>query len=192
MNRTLLPLLVCVLVIGIGAVAQNESSAPTSPGAQVRLGNTYLEKKDYSSAMVWFRKAAAQGNAVAQNNVGWLYESGFGVSRDYAEALNWFSKAATQGNADAENNIGWLYQNGWAVKQDYAQAITWYRKAADQGNTRAEENIGSFYEKGLGVKQDFPGSNGLVPQSCGSRKYKRPGERGMALPARLGNEARLR
>src|SRR5580658_2230593 len=117
MNRAVLLLLVCVTAICAGEVAQNNSPAPTSPEAQIRLGNTYLDQKDYSSAMIWFRKAAEKGNAAAQNNIGFLYESGFGVKQDYAEALNWFSKAANQGDADAQNNIGWLYQSGWAVKQ---------------------------------------------------------------------------
>src|SRR5215469_1014170 len=101
-----------------GISAQKVSTPqPTTPEAQARLGNDYLKQKDYSSAMTWFRKAAERDNPVAENNIGWLYENGFGVKQDYTEAMNWFHKAASQGNAEAQNNIGWLYQNGWGVKQ---------------------------------------------------------------------------
>jgi TPR repeat protein len=36
-------------------------------------------KRDYGEAMRWYRKAADQGDAFAQNNVGWLYANGLGV-----------------------------------------------------------------------------------------------------------------
>jgi TPR repeat protein len=31
--------------------------------------------QDYGEAMRWYRKAADQGNASAQTNIGWLYEN---------------------------------------------------------------------------------------------------------------------
>lgn len=75
------------------AVAQNASQLqPTTPEEQVQLGNDYLDKKDYSSAMTWFRKAAGRSNPVAENNIGWLYENGFGVKQDYLEAMIWFRR----------------------------------------------------------------------------------------------------
>ncbi len=150
---------VCVALISIRATAQDLSQPePTTPAAQTRLGNTYLDKKDYASALIWFRKAAEKTEPAAENNLGWLYENGFGIKQDYAEAMNWFLKAAGQRNADAQNNIGWLYQNGWGVKQDYSEAMSWYRKAANQGNTRALHNIGWLYENGLGVNRDYAGA----------------------------------
>src|SRR5271163_4275478 len=91
-------LIACVL--SVQAVAQNGSTSasppqPTTPDAQVRLGNEYLDKKDYSSAMIWFRKAAERNNPIAQNNIGWLYDNGLGVNKDYTEAMNWFRKSAS-------------------------------------------------------------------------------------------------
>ena len=99
-------------VCSLGAIAQNTSSVqPTAPDAQVRLGNDYLDKKDYSSAMIWFRKAAEHANPVSENNIGWLYENGWGVKQDYSEAMNWFRKAASQGYALSQNNINMLYEH---------------------------------------------------------------------------------
>ena len=144
-------------MISARAIAQDVVSPnPTTPAAQVQLGNTYLAQQNYSMAMTWFRKAADQGDAVGQNNIGWLYQNGFGVKQDYPEAMTWYRKSANQGYAAAQVNIGWLYHNGWGLTQDYAEAMTWYRKAANQGNAKAQTNIGWLYEKGLGVKQDYP------------------------------------
>ncbi len=105
--------------------------------------------------MTWFRKAADQGDATAQNNIGWLYKNGWGVKQDYAEAATWFRRAADQGNATAQVNLGWLYRRGYGVELDYAKAMAWFRKAAAQGNAQAQANIGWLYEKGLGVQQDY-------------------------------------
>ena len=53
--------------------------------------------QDYAQAAEWYRKAADQGFAGAQVNLGLLYANGQGVARDYAEALKWFRSAADRG-----------------------------------------------------------------------------------------------
>ena len=54
-------------------------------------------KQDYAQAAQWYRKAADQGNARAQYNLGTLYEAGNGVEKDVDKAVEWFRKAAKQG-----------------------------------------------------------------------------------------------
>ena len=48
--------------------------------AQYNLGNKYYEGKDvlkdYKEAVKWYRKAADQGLANAQNNLGSMYDNG--------------------------------------------------------------------------------------------------------------------
>src|SRR5712692_1877137 len=46
-----------------------------------------------------YRKAAEQGDADAQSNLGWAYANGRGVSPDYTQAAQWYRKAAELGNA---------------------------------------------------------------------------------------------
>ncbi|MFA4871976.1 MAG: SEL1-like repeat protein [Patescibacteria group bacterium] len=101
------------------------------------------------------RKAAEQGDATAQKNLGIMYESGQGVPKDYAKAVEWFQKAAEQGNPHAQLNLGNMYYNGQGVSRDYVKAVEWYRKAAEQGEATAQFHFGLIYYNGQGVPQDY-------------------------------------
>jgi len=90
-----------------------------------------------AEAVKWYRKAAEQGDADAQFNLGVMYDEGHGVLQDDAEAVKWYRKAAEQGNAKAQFNLGVMYGNGRGVPQDYVEAHKWFNLAAAQGNQRA-------------------------------------------------------
>ena len=62
--------------------------------------------QDYAEAMKWYRKAADQGHARAQFNLGFMYYDYKGVRQNYAEAMKWYRKAAGQGHARAQFNLG--------------------------------------------------------------------------------------
>ena len=100
-------------------------------------------------------KAAEQGYAHAQSNLGTLIRDGQGVAQDDTEAVMWFRKAADQGDAVAEFLLGNQYAFGKGVPQDYSEAMSWFRKAAEQGHPRAMHDLGVIYAKGLGVPQDY-------------------------------------
>ena len=51
--------------------------------------------------MKWFRLAAAQGIALAQFKLGFMYKAGEGVPQDYVQAHKWFNLAASRGNPSA-------------------------------------------------------------------------------------------
>ena len=95
--------------------------------------------QNYVEAMKWYRKAAEQGLAEAQSNLGMMYYHGEGVPKDYVEAAKCYRKAAEQGLAFAQFNLGWIYENGEGVPKDMAEATKWYRKAAEQGDADAME-----------------------------------------------------
>ena len=59
--------------------------------------------KDDRQAVYWYRKAADQGNANAQYNLGVMYENGEGVAKDDKQAVYWYRKAADQGNSHGSN-----------------------------------------------------------------------------------------
>jgi TPR repeat protein len=61
--------------------------------------------KDYAEAVQLYRLAAAQGHALAQNNLGYMFSKGQGVAQDRAEAIRWYRLAAAQGHAQAKTNL---------------------------------------------------------------------------------------
>ena len=83
--------------------------------------------------MQWYRKAAEQGFAQAQYNLGVMYENGRGVRQDYIQAVQWYRKAAEQGIAQAQYNLGLMYAKGEGVRRDHKIAKEWFGKACDNG-----------------------------------------------------------
>jgi hypothetical protein len=109
-------------------------------------------------------RAANQGGAEAQNDLGIMYENGSGVPQDYATAVAWYHKAADQGFAIAQYNLGTMYEHGEGVLKDDAEAVRWYRKAADQGDADAKEQLAAIYAR-------FPALRGQeVKQLAGETK----------------------
>ena len=96
--------------------------------------------QDYAAAVSWYRKAADQGHAGAQYNLGAAYRNGQGVSQDYAAAVSWYRKAANRGNASAQYNLGVMYRRGEGVRQDYVQAYKWIILSTSR-TTRADLRV---------------------------------------------------
>ncbi len=86
--------------------------------SQFQLGKQYYESGKYKDAALWYEKAMALGNAMAQFNLGLMYVKGQGVPQNYDQARQCFEKAAAQGLADAQFNLGIMYYNGQGVRQD--------------------------------------------------------------------------
>ena len=70
--------------------------------------NLLYQKGDHTKARLLFEKAAAQGLAKAQYNLGAMYRDEL---NNFPIALSWFEKAAAQGDLDAQNSIGYIYEN---------------------------------------------------------------------------------
>jgi hypothetical protein len=60
--------------------------------------------QDDKTAVKWYRLAAEQGNASAQNNLGVMYGNGTGVIQDNVYAHMWWNIAASSGDKDASEN----------------------------------------------------------------------------------------
>jgi hypothetical protein len=108
--------------------------------------NGFGVNKDPAEAAKWWQKAAEQGHADSQFNLGLAYGNGLGVKQDPTEAVKWFLKAAEQGIPPAQYALGVMYGNGFGVKRDSTEAVRWYREAAGQGYKKAQKKL-----KELGV-----------------------------------------
>ena len=126
--------------------------------AQSYLGYKYIEGKDtpqdYRKAYNWLLKAADQGYAIAQHNLGHMYTTvNEGVSIDYEKAIYWYTKAAKQGYAFSQHNLGRLYLLGEHVEQDFEEAFIWLSIASKQGHTGAQCTLGQMYLDGRGLPE---------------------------------------
>ena len=132
------------------ATPSGVSSAGT-PNDNVNNGVASLQRGHYAIAMRAWRPDADKGNALAQNNIGYLYEHGLGVGQSYPEAMAWYRKAAAQNLPQAQFNIGTLYYYGYGVEKNPREAVGWFRQAARQGLAEAQYMLGLSYHEGTGV-----------------------------------------
>ncbi len=75
------------------------------------------------------KKAADQGHAKAQFNLGLLYYIGEGVEANKEQAFMWFHKAAEQDLHYAQYRVSEYYQKGIGVVEDLPLAAYWLLKA---------------------------------------------------------------
>jgi len=89
-------------------IAQHRAEL-TNPADQYVLGKDFFMgrgvSQNYANAVKWWRKAADQELAKAQNNLAVMYAVGRGVALDNAEAIKWWRKSASQGYAPARINL---------------------------------------------------------------------------------------
>jgi uncharacterized protein len=104
-------------------------------------GLSKLAEKNYGEAVGLFRSAAAQGDPMAQYQLGTLYYQGLGLNQNYSEAALWYRRAAEQGNVDAQYSIGNMSLMGEGIPQNDLQAQYWYKEAAKQGHLSAIHNL---------------------------------------------------
>jgi TPR repeat protein len=126
--------------------------------AQEGLGRLHLfglgVPRSYPEASSWLLRAAAQGNARAQFELGVvaLQEERGATALAAAESL--VLSAAAAGLPEAERLAGAFSEEGLGVAQDPAAAADWYRRAAAQGDGGAERDLARLYALGLGVERD--------------------------------------
>jgi len=117
------------ILAGVIVAVTISSGAIAGPSEE---GWAAYQRGDYATALKLWRPLAAQGNAFAQSNLGFMYDSGQGVKRDLGEAAKWYRLAAEQGNPRAQSNLGSMYAAGEGVPQDYVQAYVWASLAASR------------------------------------------------------------
>lgn len=60
---------------------------------------------DFKTAFREWNPPTERGDSVAQNNLGFLYDSGTGVPEDDTKAVNWYKESAGQGFCKAQYNL---------------------------------------------------------------------------------------
>ena len=96
-------------------------------------------EQNFKEAVKWYQKAAFQGDAVGQFDLGGMYQRGRGVEQDSKEAVKWYQKAAFQGQATAQYALGFIYANGEGVEQNFVTGYAWWNIAATNGDQNAKK-----------------------------------------------------
>lgn len=102
-----------------------------------------------------FMLAAKEGHMAAQNNLGYMYREGAGVTLDQTKAAEWYQLAASQGSSIAQFELFKMYIDGLGVQQNYEKAACWCKKAAEQRLPAAQVKLGELYENGIWVEQNI-------------------------------------
>ena len=119
--------------------------------AQRTLGGELWKKGDHN-CLVWYRKAADQGDDVAQFNLGLAHLDGtFGAEVNPAETLKLWLLSAAQGNAGALKDLGVFWKDGLSGKKNLAKGIDFLKLAVEKGSTTAAFLLGEIYSEGRGV-----------------------------------------
>jgi len=153
-SSTLCALLCCCLALPVWSQNSEfkETKAKAEQGdaeAQFLLGSMYDSGlgvlKSYAESGKWYLKAAAQGVAEAQYELGLrYYEYGKKAKTNYTTAFSWFFKAANQGFVPAQYSVAVMYGLGQGVPQENVKAQKWFNIAAAQGVRRAVEAREAF------------------------------------------------
>lgn len=145
MKSSKVGLIATILFIAVFSIGMKMEARWCGTGNQKYCLISWLERigKDDEQAVNSLLKAAEQGDAVAQNNLGFDYDNGYGVKKNYIEAFKWYSIAAEQGNADAQRHLGDVYYYGYFpnVKEDTEEGCKLWRKAAVQGDAKAQKRL---------------------------------------------------
>ncbi|EKB14507.1 tetratricopeptide repeat protein [Aeromonas veronii] len=104
-----------------------------------------MDKSELPEEITTLIKAAEDGDATAQYELGYKYRRGQGVEQSDIKALYWYQKSAEQDNPFGQNALGGMYHNGWGVEQDNKKAFYWFTKSAQQGLDIGQFHLGNLY-----------------------------------------------
>lgn len=142
-------------------------------GAMFHLGKVYsigiAVEQNFSLAERWYLKAIALGEVRAHCNLGWLYQSGFGVPENKEKAFALLSTGARQGVLAAATSVGLMMLSGddrsMAIlghflvtgshgRTDVARGVAYLFGAVNRGFLPAHLWLGALYERGLGIERN--------------------------------------
>lgn len=134
--------------LGIGTDASNNNKNDDS------LKNKSLPEM-MTAAFSWYKKAADQGDADAQYELGQLYANNDFDQYDLEKSIIWYKKAIDNGNISAAVSLAECYRYGIGIEKNPAKAFELYKKILEEGSyPNVQYEIALMYEEGVGVKQD--------------------------------------
>lgn len=137
------------------------SAQSDNANGQLCFGN-YLAsggpvKRDEKQAMIFYRRAARQGNSSAACNIAQMYAD----RRNQRRAFFWYQRAAAMNDGDALVEVGGRSYEGNGVLRDPLYALRCFRKALQSASghiTQAGRQLAMFwigraYHEGCGTRK---------------------------------------
>ena len=179
-------------IYGIGTEENQEKALPLlarsaeggSNNALNMMGILYRDglgvEKDHKQALNYFYAAAAEGNMLAEYNLGMYFYKGWRegkntVDQDYEKAAYWLKIAADKGYHYAQTQLGICYYEGKGFASiDYTQAAHLFQLASNQGNILGTYYLAKCYEHGNGVDQSNEKAFDLYCKASNQRRARFP------------------
>lgn len=146
--------------------AASGDDVEASAEAKFEVAEILRQAGEYEKAARWYRYAAEQGHAEAQNALGSMLLNGMGVEPDEVEAALWYRSAALQAEPTAQYNLGVRYREGQGVPLDLPEAVKWLTLSAEQGYSNAMNDLGVCYQFGFGVDKNLEEAARLFAQAA--------------------------
>jgi TPR repeat protein len=119
-----------------GTARPPSRATPPRSSTWATFSTTAAARARLREAAKWYRLAAEQGNAQAQNNLAAMCEAGRGVKQDPRKRSAGIGSQPRPAMRSRNTTSGAAYENGLGVPQNYVEAMRWYRKAAYQNTPR--------------------------------------------------------
>jgi hypothetical protein len=106
-----------------------------------------LDRGHYRTALKIYHRLADSGDALAQDDLGYMYYLGLGTHQDFAKARKWFHRAADQAHSPAQFNLAVLYHRGQGVGKDRTNAYKWFDLWAVFATTVERRQLATGHQK---------------------------------------------
>lgn len=143
------------------------SIAEENAAAMTELGSLYYSGRhgfpqDFSRALYYYEMAAAHGDRLAQENLGYCYYYGRSTEVDYKKAYHYFALGALDGHLISLYKLGDMYLNGLYVEKNEKEAFLIYEHCLHliDDNNRCFASgpvhlrLGNCYLNGIGTEAD--------------------------------------
>jgi len=115
------------------------------------FSNISRVQEQVSQNFIYAKRAAVQGNAQAQFDLGLMYAKGDGVAKSEKKAFKWFHKSARNNHTEAKFYMGLSFAQGRGVRKQAQLARYWFKLAAKAGHRQAMAHLSSL-ERSLRAK----------------------------------------
>jgi TPR repeat protein len=102
-----------------------------------------------------YERAANAGDPGAQNQIGYLYQTGIGVQQNMERAVHWYQLSAANGSSNGKVNLAVAYVWGLGVRANPKLGESLLEEASRKGNGVAAAYLGDMYLAGIGSSPDI-------------------------------------